>query len=180
MKSFTEFLLEGKEEASAIRQVLKSKFGLSSRDVSVTSKYGGYSSSVTVSIKTAKGLPYFNKIEDIGKGQERYEVDQVSQEILAGGNTFVFVQIDRKLEKTLTDSIKKEIEKQSKGNFAEGDRLTLFKTFTVDYYDDRTFIVGAGKGTRETITSQYIDGIPQTLIRLISKVDDGTLYARIK
>ena len=175
MKTFTEFLLEGKEEAAAIRQVLKSKFSLSSRDVSVTSKYGGYSSSVTVSIKTAKGLPYFNKIEEIGQGHESYEVDQVSQEILAGGNTFVFFQMDSKLEKTLTYQIKKDIEKQSTDNFTKGYRLTLFKTITVDYYDDRTFIVGVGKGTREHITSQYLDGIPKTLLRLISKVDDGTL-----
>jgi len=179
MKTFSEFLEEGKEEAAEIRKEIKKEFGLSSRDVSVKVRAGG--GAVNVSLRTLKSLPFFNKIKKIGQGKEKYTRDERTQEILSGGNTFIFVDIDYKLEQYLKAMIDKELEKKSNGSFNKGDRVTLFKTFSVDFHDETTYIVSAtsSKGKREHVTSMYKEGIPNSVLSLISKLDDGSLYARI-
>ena len=121
MKVRTYLLTEGKEEAKAIRDALKTQFKLTNRDVSVKARSGGTSSAVNVTIKGPKALPYWKKIEEIGRGQEHYQRDQVTQTILAGGNTFVFVNLDWKFRDKLIKKIEAEISKKITDEFMHGE-----------------------------------------------------------
>ena len=112
---------EGKEEAAAIREVLKKKFKLSNREVSVKARHGGTSSSVTVSLKSTKALPFMKKIEEIGRGKESYQRDQATGSILAGGNTFIFVELDYKFRSELVKKVEKEINKNVTDEFMNGE-----------------------------------------------------------
>lgn len=112
---------EGKEEAAAIREVLKNKFKLTNRDVSVKARHGGTSSSVTVSLKSTKALPFMKKIEEIGRGKESYQRDQATGSILAGGNTFIFVELDYKFRGILVKKIEAEINKNITDEFMNGE-----------------------------------------------------------
>lgn len=116
-----KYLGEGTEEAKVIREAIKKKFKLTNRDVSVKARRGSTSSAVTVSLKSVKALPYKKKIEEIGRTQEWYQRDQVTGSILAGGNTFVFVELDWKFRDTLIKKIEAEISKKITDEFLYGE-----------------------------------------------------------
>lgn len=179
MGKFTEFLSEGKEEAVAIRTALKKELGLSSRDVSVKASYGGMSSSVKVNIKTMKALQLKSKIENIGTGEESYDRDEASGEILGGGNTFIFVEIDWKYREALQKIINDAVEKESNGDFKEGDQITIFKTFIIDNKGKGQFYVYK-KGGGQVSSTNHPSGIASTVMNLITTLKDDSLYAKIK
>ena len=112
---------EGTEQAKAIRDALKKKFKLTNRDVSVKARSGGTSSAVNVTLKSAKALPFKKKIAEIGSGQEHYQRDMVTQQILRGGNTFVFTELDWKFRETLVKKIEAEINKKVTDEFLHGE-----------------------------------------------------------
>jgi len=129
LEKIGSILDEGTEEAKVIRAHLKKKFGLSARDASVKAQYGGTSSSVTVSLKTTKALPYMKRIEDFAKGQQRYDRDERSGSILAGGNTFIFVDIDYDFSTKIHNQTKAEIEKQITDDMYKNNDTSYFKVF---------------------------------------------------
>jgi len=172
-------LTEGKEEAQAIRNILKKEFGLSSRDVSVKNQNGGLSSAVNVKIKSMKALPYYKKIKNIGEDFQSYDTDEYTGEILSGGNTYVFVELDSKFSDSIKEIINKEFNKQSKGSFEEGDEVTLFKTFNVYYMDDNTFVISVKNGGR-TNSVMYKEAIAAGVLSLIEMLDEPELYTKIK
>ena len=94
------------EKASLIRDLLKKELKLSSRDVSVR-KDG---SAIHVDIKDINAIKYYFDIENIAKGQQNIDRDARTFEILAGGNTFVFVRVAGDLDK-VNKIVSKEIEK---------------------------------------------------------------------
>lgn len=179
MGKFKEFLSEGKEEAVAIRTALKKELGLSSRDVSVKSSYGGMSSSVKVNIKTLKALQLKSKIENIGSGEESYQTDDASGEILGGGNTFIFVEIDWKFREELQKIIQDAIEKETDGDFKEDDQITIFKTFRISNQGKGTFYVSK-KGGGQVSSTNHPSGIASAVMNLITTLKDDSLYAKIK
>jgi len=179
MKSFKEFVSEGKEEAAAIRAALKKELGLSSRDVSVKSNYGGYSSSVNVSIKTTKALASMSKIKEIGSSKESYERDERSGEILMGGNTFIFTEIDWKFRKSLGESIDKEYQKVTKGGLAEGESIVLYKFFTINHFDAGHFIITI-KGSSKVTSMNNDDYVGSGILSFIEGNGDDSMYAKIK
>ena len=81
--------MTNKELSSAVRAILKEN-GYKPSDFSISSRYAGYEQSCNIAIKN----PAINrkKIEDLVTHLESIDYDQYSDEILAGGNTFVFVQ----------------------------------------------------------------------------------------
>lgn len=79
------------ETAKEIRQKLK-EAGYSSKRVSVTSSRGGYDSSVRIKVKDLTAN--IERIKEIASGYEKFSRDEITQEILEGGNTFVFVEYD--------------------------------------------------------------------------------------
>ena len=85
-----------KETATQIRKDLKAKLGYTSRQVSVRVKHGGCSSAINIDVKSLD-IP-LKPIEELTQEHESYERDYATQEILAGGNTFVFVQYFWKLK----------------------------------------------------------------------------------
>ncbi len=89
------------EIAKTIRQKLKEDFKLSSRDISVTSKFGGLSSAVYVSLKNKKALAFESNIKKMTKVYSSYEKDEKTGEILMGGNTFIFVSLHNSLQEAL-------------------------------------------------------------------------------
>jgi len=184
MVNFKEYLgktlVEGKEEAKYIREKLKKELGLSSRDVSVKSSYGGTSSSVRVTIKGIKGLMLKDKIEEIGKSQEDYDVDAYSGEILMGGNTFIFTNIDYKFEQELNDKIQKEFKKQLGDQEFNDDTpsIILFNTFSVNSSNGMKYVTV--KGHREIAEIRDINYIGGAVEHLISKIKDYSLYKKIK
>lgn len=72
------------ERIAAIRQVLK-EHGYSNRKVGV--RYDGYAILLTIKDLSIN----IKEIEKLTKGYESYERDEITGEILSGGNTFVFV-----------------------------------------------------------------------------------------
>lgn len=74
-----------------IKQRLKEK-GFDVSKISVKKSRGGYCDAFYITIKS----PYINKraVERVVRGFENYERDERTLEILAGGNTFVFVNYD--------------------------------------------------------------------------------------
>lgn len=128
VESVSEVISEGKEEGLVIRKALKDKFGLTSRDVSVKSDW----SSVRVKIKTLKALVHESEIEKIGQSQEHYRRDERTGEILQGGNTFVFVDVDSKFQTQLLSKIEKDFNTATKGKDLEpGESVTLYKDISV-------------------------------------------------
>lgn len=82
-------------ETAQIRQELKNA-GYGRNKVSVRHQWCGYSDAIHVTIKD-KSIP-LEDVKRIAKRQEYYERDERTGEILAGGNTYVFVQYDYRLE----------------------------------------------------------------------------------
>ena len=75
--------------AKAIRKALKEELGLNARKVGVRTSLGTTTEAIYVTVKVP--IP----LEDVEKCCERFEEydrDEVTREILAGGNTFVFVR----------------------------------------------------------------------------------------
>ena len=83
------------EEASAkdIKKEIVSKTTLRASDISATTSYGGYSSSIRIKVKKLYPL---SKIEEIANKYQKIDRDERSGEILSGGNSFVFVEYDSK------------------------------------------------------------------------------------
>lgn len=84
--------LSNKEKATEIRNSIKAKYGLTSRDVSVTVKNCLYDDRLSVYIKTSKALPFYKEIEKLANEYKSVDYDDVCGEILLGGNTFVRVE----------------------------------------------------------------------------------------
>ena len=78
-----------------LRKELKDK-GYSSRKIGVRHRYCGYSSSIHVTIKDLNIDK--KEIEAIAKKYSAVDYDERTGEILAGGNTFVFVDYDWNLK----------------------------------------------------------------------------------
>jgi len=77
-----------------IRQDIKSELGYNSRQVSVRENPGGLSTSITVRLKEPN--LDFDQIEQIAERHVKVDRCERTQEILGGGNTFVFVEQYRK------------------------------------------------------------------------------------
>ena len=183
MSTFREFLNEGNDEAKLIRGILKKEFGLSSRDVSVKTDKAGFSTSVTVSIKTSKALGFLSKIKNLAKDHKKVDHDQATGEILGGGNTFIFTEIDYKFEVQLKDMVDAEFKKQTKGEFSITDQVTLFGTFVIHYFEKDLILVkmaNNGGKTRATTNTSTIRGVGSSVMSLIGKQQDDTLYTKIK
>ncbi len=115
-----EYLTEGygTDRAKAVREMIKKKYGLTSRDVSVRMSRG---SALDIKAKTVKALPYLKKIEDIGKGVESVRRDEYTGDILRGGNFFVFTGLDWKFRDQLVKKIEAEISKKVTDEFMHGE-----------------------------------------------------------
>lgn len=78
-----------------IKRILR-KAGIETKHISVRHKWCGYSESYWVKIMSLDVDK--KKVERICRGLESYEVDERTQEILQGGNTYIFVDYDWQLE----------------------------------------------------------------------------------
>ena len=180
LPKFNDFLKEAKtEEAEIIRNALKKELGLTSKDVSVKTKSGGYSTAVDVTIKTLKALYVKTKIEEIGDNLKSVDYDERTGEILAGGNTFIFTKVDYKLDEEISKLIQDEFEKQTKGNWDKNKQVILFKTFAVNNSGDMSYVSLAGKGG-SLAEIRDIDYIGDAVKNLIRKVKNDSLYTKIK
>ena len=136
-EAYMNIIMEGTEEAKAIRELIKKKFKLTSRDISVKSRSGSTSSAVTVSAKTAKALPYLKKIKELAGGFSKYDVDQATGSILAGGNTFIFTSVDYQFESKLTKKIESELNKQMTDDFLNDIGTNVVKVYGYDVVKER-------------------------------------------
>jgi len=185
--SFSEFLKgslnEGEDEAKEIRELIKSKYKLSSGDVSIKFKYMGSSSSVDMTIKSEKALDFYGNLKEIVKDMESLDKDKFDG-ILSGGNTFINLEIDYKLEEKLEDKIKDEFKDKTKNGFEIGDMVSIFDTFTISYFDE-TNLIGKIKGVNSSSITQSIkpnnasDSVPFLIMNVIKKSKDGSLYTKI-
>ena len=178
MQSFKDFLTEGKEEATQIRNALKKAYGLTNRDVAVKSRTGGTSSAVNVDIKSMKALELYTSIENIASEKQYYDRDEVSGEILAGGNTFVFVAIDYKFKKHLDDIIQKEFDKVV-GSVSPNTGAKMFKVFNVNMSSGGYWLSAKGStGMYEIRDNKYVG---TSLIHfIINKLKEPKLFKHIK
>ena len=171
-------LVEGRDEAKQIRADLKSELKLTNRDVSVKASYGGYSSSVDVSVKSMKALVLFNKIKDIGMSKESYQRDERSGEILSGGNTFINVSIDWKFEQSLNGLIQDEFYKikDSVSNTKPGK---LFNKFNLNKTNGEFWL--SIKGSHSMMNIANDESVGKSLIHFIrNKLEDPSLFKYIK
>ena len=86
-----------KEQATEVRKNLKAKYGLTSRDISVTVHHILYDDKLSVYIKSLKALPFYKGIEKLANEYKFVDYDERSGEILLGGNTYVHVHYDYNL-----------------------------------------------------------------------------------
>ena len=77
------------EHAAEIRKALKSRYGWTSRDVSVRSEYFSMGSAIRVTIKNAAVNPHI--VRSLASGAERISRCAYSGEILSGANRYVSV-----------------------------------------------------------------------------------------
>lgn len=179
-RELVEVMLEGKDEAAEIRGILKNKLGLTSRDVSVKASHGGMSSAVNVNIRTLKALLRKQEIEEIGNARQSYETDEYTGEILSGGNTFIFTQIDWDFKKEMTDLIQAEVMKEAGGELKAGDQVTIYKTFIVTNDGDRGYWTSKKGGGGQVSSTNHVSGIGSMVMSLISNLKDDSLYGKIK
>lgn len=81
------------ESAAAIRRELKTRYGWTSRDVSVKSDVYSMGSSLRVLIKNP--AVSVSKVREVANEYERVRYDEASGEILSGGNRFLDVDYAR-------------------------------------------------------------------------------------
>ena len=172
-------LVTESDEAKIIRTALKKKLGLSNRDVSV--KSSSYTA-VNVGVKSMKALGKMKEIEAIGKSQEHIDRDERSGEILMGGNTFIFVEIDYDFRKKLVDIVQKEFVKQTggKGNLEDKNSVVLFKTFEVNKSSNGPVFVNVKGKLNPNTEVRDMNYVGEAVIGLISHVGDDSLYSKIK
>lgn len=81
-------------ETKTIRAEIKNQLGFTNRQVSVIEQKGYYDACINVNIKSVDAIKQLDEISKIVYGFENVSYDQVSGEILAGGNTYVRINID--------------------------------------------------------------------------------------
>ena len=173
---------EGKEEAEAIRGIIKKKFGLTSRDVSVKTRSGSMSSAVTVSAKTVKALPYLSKIKEISKDFQRYERDQATGSILGGGNTFIFTDIDWQYHQKLVKKIEAELEKQITDDFLNDIGTNIVEVFgykVVKEKGEKIFYVPHPKNRTVGQTNMSTNRVAERVLSLMIELGDNKNLKKI-
>jgi hypothetical protein len=179
-ENMLDTLLEARNEAQVIRDEIKKRFKLTSRDVSVRSSRG---SAVNVEIKTAKALPYYNKIKEIGKSQEKIDYDEYTGSILRGGNLFIFVEIDWKFRDKLIKKIEMDFLKK-----VTGDYMNDIGTNTINLYGNYAIYKEKGKKEFRAIhTKKGSAGRPLysvieaagALLHLMLEYDDVTALKKL-
>ena len=100
-----------KESAKELRSKLK-EIGYNRNMVSVTSDYD----SINVTVKSIE--VDFKKVEKLANSYESFRTDERTGEILCGGNTFVFVSYDYKLD--LTEDLIEKVKSLPIINFGSG------------------------------------------------------------
>jgi len=148
LKQLIKQVTESKDDAKEVRDILKKKLKLTSRDVSITSK-----GAMRVSIKTYKALMLFDKIKEIAMSYESYRTDYASGEILTGGNSFVFVEIMYKFRNEISDLLSAEFQKNKDG---VNDVTMLDGVVRVSKYNNDTFIVSVDGHTEIARQEKYI------------------------
>lgn len=118
------------------------------------------------------------KIEEIADEKEKYDRDERTGEILMGGNTFIFTEIDWKFRNDLIKKVNNELGKVTKGNFEVGDNVTIFKTFDIGNRGKEFFI--SKKGGSTVVDTYGKDGIGSAVMNLIRKLEDDSLYLKLK
>ena len=83
-------------EGQELKKEILSKTGLKAKDISVRYDY------LSFRVKVKSWTP-LSKIKEIAKSRQHIDYCERSGEILSGGNTFVFVEYDYKME--LTDNL---------------------------------------------------------------------------
>jgi len=138
-ESNEDILVEATTEAKFIRDEIKKRFKLTNRDVAVKAHNYSMGSSVRVEIKSPKALPFYNKIKEIGSSKERVHRDDFGN-ILGGGNTYIFVEIDWKFRDKLIKKIEMDFLKQ-----VTGDYMNDIGTNTISMYGDYAIYKEKGK-----------------------------------
>lgn len=116
-------------ESREIKSYLKEN-GIDTRKVSIRHEYPGYSEIFNITIKDININA--NKIEELTRHFESYETDERTGEILAGGNTFIYVSYDYdvikeandKYNQNIIDIIEKELStrtEEEKASWNNGD-----------------------------------------------------------
>lgn len=147
-----------KDKAIIIRKELKAKHDLNSKDVSVRVKGSSLSDAINVYIKSERALHLFKEIEIIAEQLESYTTDEKTGEILSGGNTFVFVEIDYDFKKEYIESKREEIQallevaKKNEMNdtfeykgirfyYLTGDKQIQLLNKTMPHYYEESYII---------------------------------------
>lgn len=104
-----EVKVEFEADAKGVKQFLK-LHGYSPKDFKVRKSYGGYSKSLYITIKNIEISK--KEIENLVHPQfSKVSYCEITQEILAGGNTFVFVEYDKEAFDEFVESKMKEAER---------------------------------------------------------------------
>jgi len=149
------------EEAKELRQELKSKLGVNSRQVSVRSEYFSMGSSIDVRIKDADvSLP---AVREIASKYESIRRCEFSGEILSGGNTYLSVEYTREALQTRSDRVREQVE-NAVAKLPE-DSNTLERVEGTDYWVGRRNGRYSVWGEESHISAAYdVDGICSVIV----------------
>ena len=138
MKSFINYVAEEKQDlGTMIRDALKKAGYKVPKDISIRKNRGGYETSFTITVKS-----FTIDLDDVKKITNRFkdvDYDEVTGEILAGGNTYIHVQYDANLENREFERIQKFLEEvKQKCIDANGKFVKIGKGLEVSIPNDQT------------------------------------------
>lgn len=173
--------MTNKELGAAIRKELKEN-GWTSKDISVRVRDSGYDTAVNIKIKNA--LIRKSEVEALVKKYDEIDRDERTYEILAGCNTFVFVDyeygvVDEAAVSLLpiAEMVLNNPEKYSGHKIADNGEKEVFIT----RFEDNEWILSELQKGVKTITeyrATFWVKCPQTLAAAMFRFKNlGTIYA---
>lgn len=155
-----------------IKKYLKEN-GIDTKNINVKGSNCGYSESYNITIKDIK--VDIEKVRELVKKFESYEIDERTGEILEGGNTYIFVNYDyntlklanEKYNNIVLDVINKELAKHCQYDidaWNNGDGAVRISENIIIFRDGNTYEVRENKNYKTLKTG--IDYIAEKLIQL--------------
>lgn len=170
MKSFINYVAEEKQDlGTMIRDALKKAGYKVPKDISVRKSRGGYETAYYVDIK--KFTINKEDIETIVNKFKSVRYDERSNEILAGGNTFIFVNYDSQMERKEFERIQKFYQEiKEKCILAEGSYVDIGKNLKISIPEGQT------EFSLKTNTFEYFYKLNGNLKREIPFMDYTPLW----
>jgi len=156
------------EDSKAVRALIKTKLNLKPKDVSVRGSHAGYSVAVRVNIKSLLGLKKLAEIKDICRDFTKYDVCEVSGEILQGGNTYVNADVDYNFSRSIKDKLSAKFDVLSADLDMTEAVVTMFDDIEISFSDNLDRYIFVMKDSNDYISDYHLNNVGDNLFNLMS------------